>query len=37
MDIDDAHVDHIERYIEGGKTIIKNAQIMHRYCNLEKG
>ena len=37
MDIDDAHVDHIERYVEGGKTIIKNAQITHRYCNLAKG
>ena len=37
MDIDDAHVDHIERFVEGGKTIIKNAQLTHRYCNLEKG
>jgi len=37
MDIDDAHVDHIERFVEGGKTIIKNAQLLHRYCNLEKG
>lgn len=36
MDIDDAHVDHIERYSEGGKTEIKNAQITHRFCNLEK-
>ena len=35
--IDDAHVDHIERYIDGGKTIIKNAQLTHRYCNLRKG
>ena len=35
--IDDAHVDHIERYSEGGKTIIKNGQITHRYCNLSKG
>jgi len=37
MDIHDAHVDHIERFSEGGKTIIKNAQLTHRYCNLEKG
>jgi len=36
MDIDDAHVDHIDRFSEGGKTEIKNAQITHRYCNLEK-
>lgn len=35
--IDDAHVDHIERFIDGGKTIIKNAQLTHRYCNLSKG
>ncbi len=37
MDIDDAHVDHIERFVDGGKTILKNAQMAHRYCNLEKG
>jgi len=35
--IDDAHVDHIERFVAGGKTIIKNAQLTHRYCNLRKG
>ncbi len=35
--IDDAHVDHIERFSEGGKTVIKNGQITHRYCNLHKG
>ncbi|MBI2630521.1 DUF262 domain-containing protein [Candidatus Pacearchaeota archaeon] len=35
--IEDCHVDHIERYSEGGKTIIKNGQIAHRYCNLSKG
>ncbi|MCX6750268.1 MAG: HNH endonuclease signature motif containing protein [Candidatus Pacearchaeota archaeon] len=34
--IDDAHVDHIERVREGGKTTIKNGQITHRYCNLHK-
>ena len=37
MDIDDAHVDHIDRYADGGSTKITNAQITHRYCNLEKG
>lgn len=37
MEINDAHVDHIERFVDGGKTEIKNAQITHRYCNLEKG
>ena len=35
--IDDAHVDHLERYSEGGKTTIKNAKLSHRYCNLQKG
>ncbi|MBU2104646.1 MAG: DUF262 domain-containing protein [Nanoarchaeota archaeon] len=35
--IDDAHVDHIERFSEGGETTIKNGQITHRYCNLKKG
>ena len=37
MDIDDAHVDHIKRYSDGGETKIDNAQITHRYCNLRKG
>lgn len=35
--IDDAHVDHIERFTDGGKTVIENAQLTHRYCNLRKG
>ncbi len=35
--IEDAHVDHLERYSEGGKTKIKNGKISHRYCNLQKG
>jgi len=35
--INDAHVDHIERFSEGGKTTLKNGQITHRYCNLKKG
>lgn len=35
--IEDAHVDHMERYSEGGKTTIKNGKLSHRYCNLQKG
>lgn len=35
--IEDAHVDHLERYSEGGKTQIKNGKLSHRYCNLQKG
>lgn len=35
--IEDAHVDHLERYSEGGKTKIKNGKISHQYCNLQKG
>jgi len=35
--IEDAHVDHIERYSEGGKTTIKNGKLSHRYCNQHKG
>ena len=37
MDINDAHVDHIERFVDGGETTLKNAQLTHRYCNLQKG
>ena len=29
-------VDHILPWAKGGKTNIKNAQLAHRYCNLEK-
>ena len=35
--IEDAHVDHKERFSEGGETNLKNAQLTHRYCNLKKG
>jgi hypothetical protein len=35
--IEDAHVDHIERFSEGGKTEIKNGRLTHRYCNLQRG
>ena len=34
--IEDAQVDHIKRYSEGGKTTIENGQITHKYCNLKK-
>ena len=31
--IDDAAVDHIQQYWQGGKTIPENARLAHRYCN----
>jgi DNA-directed RNA polymerase subunit H (RpoH/RPB5) len=34
--IEDAHVDHIERYSEGGKTALSNARLTHRFCNLNR-
>lgn len=34
--IEDAHVDHIERYSEGGNTSMLNARLTHRYCNLRR-
>jgi Protein of unknown function DUF262/HNH endonuclease len=33
----DFTVDHIRAYAKGGKTWIRNAQIMHRACNASKG
>lgn len=36
LQIDDAEVDHINPYSKGGKTILENAQIAHRYCNRNK-
>jgi len=35
--IEDAHIDHIERFSEGGKTTRVNGRLTHRYCNLERG
>jgi hypothetical protein len=35
--IEDAHVDHIERFSEGGETNLKNGRLVHRYCNLQRG
>ena len=34
--IEDAHVDHVERYSEGGKTALSNARLTHRFCNLNR-
>ncbi len=31
--IDDAAIDHIQQYWTGGKTILENARLTHRYCN----
>ncbi len=31
--LDDAAIDHIEQYWQGGKTIPENARLTHRYCN----
>lgn len=36
MAIEDAHVDHKKPYSSGGETVDKNAQLAHRYCNLNK-
>jgi 5-methylcytosine-specific restriction endonuclease McrA len=36
-DIDDAQVDHVISWAEGGKTELDNAQLAHRYCNQAKG
>lgn len=36
QDIDDAEVDHITPYSNGGVTDPSNAQLTHRYCNRAK-
>ncbi len=36
LDIEDAEVDHIIAYSQGGETIIENAQLLHRHCNRKK-
>jgi len=36
LNIDDAEVDHIVPFAQGGKTEIENAQLLHRHCNREK-
>ena len=34
--IDDAEIDHIKQYWRGGKTILANARLTHRYCNRSR-
>lgn len=34
---DDVSVDHVVAYAKGGKTSLKNAQLMHKLCNSSKG
>lgn len=36
LSIDDAEIDHIDAYSNGGETIKENAQLLHRHCNREK-
>ena len=36
QNIDDAHIDHIKPFSSGGPTEIENAQLTHRFCNLQK-
>jgi len=36
MAIEDAEVDHIKPYSQGGTTTLDNAQLTHRYCNRRK-
>ena len=36
MMIEDAEVDHILPYSRGGKTVLENAQLAHRFCNRAK-
>ncbi|MBV6512193.1 MAG: hypothetical protein FMNOHCHN_01690 [Ignavibacteriaceae bacterium] len=33
LNIDDAAVDHVKQYWQGGKTIPENARLTHKYCN----
>jgi hypothetical protein len=37
VSIDDAEVDHITCYWEGGKTVPENARLTHRLCNRIRG
>jgi len=36
MVIEDAEIDHIKPYSQGGPTTMENAQLAHRYCNRHK-
>jgi hypothetical protein len=35
-EVDDAAVDHIQQYWQGGQTIPENARLTHRYCNMAR-
>ena len=37
LDINDADVDHITAYKNGGETTMANAQLLHLHCNRHKG
>jgi Protein of unknown function DUF262/HNH endonuclease len=37
IDWNDVSVDHILAYTRGGKTDLRNAQLMHKSCNSRKG
>jgi hypothetical protein len=34
--IDDAALDHIQQYWEGGRTVPENARLVHRHCNTAR-
>ncbi|MFA6221441.1 MAG: DUF262 domain-containing protein [Desulfomonilaceae bacterium] len=34
--IDDAVLDHVQQYWQGGQTVPDNARLAHRHCNLER-
>ena len=34
---EDLQIDHILPYIRGGKTVLKNAGLIHKWCNESKG
>ena len=36
LSIEDAEVDHIDAYVNGGETVLENAQLLHRHCNRTK-
>jgi 5-methylcytosine-specific restriction endonuclease McrA len=36
LNIDDAEVDHVLPFSQGGRTEISNAQLLHRHCNRKK-
>ncbi len=36
LDINDAEVDHIVAFNNGGQTVLENAQLLHRHCNRAK-